>query len=85
MAASDVAEGTAAVRGFFHGSYVQQLLEGEGEAGLVVGGSFGLHVHDGLLEDLLVANVGLDQSPEAGNHGVGLLVELEEGNTETRC
>lgn len=36
-------------------------------------------MHDGLLEDLLVADVGLDQSPEAGHHGVCLLVELEEG------
>ncbi len=34
-------------------------------------------MHDGLLEDLLVTNIGLDQSPEAGDNSIGLLVELE--------
>lgn len=66
-------------------AYVQKLFEGEGEAGLVVRGSFCLHAFDGLLEDLLVAHVGLDQSPEAGNHRVGLLVELtRERHKSTR-
>lgn len=57
-------------------SYIEKLFKGKGEARLVVCGSFGLHMHDGLLEDLLVTNVSLDQSPEAGNHGIGFLVKL---------
>ena len=60
------------------GSYIQKLFKGECEARLVICGSFGLHVHDSLLEDLLVTNVGLDQSPEARNNSIGLLIELEE-------
>lgn len=35
-------------------------------------------MHDGLLEDLLVPNVSLDQSPEAWNNSIGLLIELGE-------
>lgn len=35
-------------------------------------------MHDGLLEDLLVANIGLDQSPEARNDSICFLIELEE-------
>lgn len=41
-------------------------------------------MHDGLLEDLLVTDIGLDQSPEAGNNSVGLLIELEEKHKDTR-
>lgn len=59
------------------GSYIEKLFKGECEARLVICGSFGLHMHDSLLEDLLVTNVGLDQSPEARNNSVGLLIELE--------
>lgn len=43
---------------------------------LVVSGSFGLHLLYGILEDLFVAHVGLDQLFEAGNHSLGLLVKL---------
>ncbi len=32
----------------------------------------------GLFEDLLVTNVGLDQSPEARNNSICLLIKLEE-------
>lgn len=39
-------------------------------------------MHDGLLEDLLVADVGLDQSPETGNDRVCLFVELEGEKTK---
>lgn len=35
-------------------------------------------MHDGLFEDLLVADIGLDQSPEAGNDGICLFIELKE-------
>lgn len=59
------------------GSYIEKLFKGKCEARLVICGSFGLHMHDGLLEDLLVPNIGLDQSPEAGNNCICLLVELE--------
>lgn len=34
-------------------------------------------MHDSLLEDLLVTNIGLDQSPEARDNSIGLLIELE--------
>ena len=63
-------------------AYVEELLEGEGEARLVVRGSFGLHVKDRLLEDLFVADVGLDQVLEAGNQRLCLFAELG-GNTNT--
>lgn len=66
----------------FVSSYIEKLFKGKREAGLVICGSFGLHMHDSLLEDLLVTNVGLDQSPEARNNSVGLLIELEGGNTK---
>lgn len=35
-------------------------------------------MHNGLFEDLLVADIGLDQSPEAGNDGICLFIELKE-------
>lgn len=35
-------------------------------------------MHDGLFKDLLVADIGLDQSPEAGNDGICLFIELKE-------
>lgn len=60
------------------GTYIEKLFKGKLEARLVICGSFGLHMHDSLLEDLLVPNIGLDQSSEARNNGIGLLVELEE-------
>lgn len=60
------------------GSYIEKLFEGKREARLVICGSFGLHMHDGLFEDLLVTNIGLDQSPEARNDSISLLIELEE-------
>lgn len=44
---------------------------------LVVSGSFGLHLLYGILEDLFVAHVGLDEVFEAGNHSLGLLVKLK--------
>ena len=44
---------------------------------LVVGGAFGLHLLHCILEDLFVAHIGLDEMFEAGNHGLGLLVELK--------
>lgn len=43
---------------------------------LVVRGSFGLHLLNGILEDLFVAHIGLDQVFEAGNHSLSLLVKL---------
>lgn len=46
------------------------------EARLVVRGSFGLHLLYGILEDLFVAHVGLDQVFKAGNHSLSFLVKL---------
>lgn len=65
----------------FEASYVKKLLKGEGEARLVIGGSFGLHMHDGFLEDLLVPNVGLDQSLKARHNGICFFIELEGRET----
>ena len=59
-------------------TYIEEQLEGELEARLVDRGAFGLHEVNGLLEDLLVAHVGLHQGPEAGHHCLGLLIELQQ-------
>jgi len=42
------------------GSYIEKLFKGKCEARLIIGGSFGLQMPDGLFEDLLVPSVGLD-------------------------
>lgn len=56
--------------------YLRQLLEGQLEAGSVVGDTFGGDALHGLLQDHLVADVGLHQVLEARRVG-GLLTELE--------
>lgn len=58
-------------------SYIEKLLKGKRKARFVICGSFGLHMHDSFLEDLLVANVGLDQSPETRDNSLCLFVKLE--------
>lgn len=57
-------------------TYIEKLLKGKREAGFVICGSFGLHKHDGLLEDLLVPNICLNQSSEARNNSLCLFIEL---------
>lgn len=52
------------------------------ETRLVVCGAFILHDLHSLFEDLLVANVGLDQMFEARDHCLCLLIKLKQGRRE---
>lgn len=47
------------------------------KARLVVGGAFSLHLLHCVLKDLFVAHVCLNEMLEAGDHSLGLLVELK--------
>ena len=52
------------------------------ETRLVVCGAFSLHELYSLFEDLLVANVGLDQVFEARDHCLGLFIKLKQERRE---
>lgn len=47
------------------------------KSGFIIRGAFGLHLLHRVLEDLFVSHVSLDEMFEAGNHSLGLLVELK--------
>lgn len=47
---------------------------------LVVSGAFSLHLLHCILEDFFVAHISLDEMFEAGNHSLGLLVELKHND-----
>lgn len=57
-------------------THVQELVESEVKAGLVLSGTLGLHLLHGLFKDLLVTHVSLHQVLKASDNWLRLFIEL---------